>query len=552
MLQIYCKNTKKSGEFEFGTTILDIYKQLGVELPYPPLCAYVNNRVESLNFRVYNDKQVEFLDYTRYNGMKVYVRSLFLVLMKAIDDLYGDGESKLDFEATISNGYFFKFNIGREVELDDVEQLKKRMMEIVDADMPFVCKTMPSEEAVPMFRSRGLETKALLIESRGRIYTDYYTLGDTIDLSYGPLVPTTGYLKLFDLVKYYDGIFLRVPEEEQPDRLCDIVRQDKMLANFGDTHKLLRITGLSTVGELNRAIDEGEAGTLIKVAEALQEKHIARIADEIIERGKVKLVLIAGPSSSGKTTFSKRLSVQLAAAGVRPYAISLDDYFVNRDNTPLDDKGEYDFESIYALDLPFFNQQLNQILAGEEVSLPTYNFVAGQREFNGKKLKLTDNMVLVLEGIHALNPLLTSEVSDEHKFKVFVSALTGIKLDKQHFISTTDNRLVRRMVRDFSYRGMSPVDTIKRWPSVRLGEEKWIIPFSENADVMFNSAMLFELAVFKNYALTILENVREDVPQYAEVHHLKRFLRCFRALPERELPPTSLLREFLGGSSFNY
>lgn len=552
MLQIYCKNTKKSGEFEFGTTILDIYKQLGVELPYPPLCAYVNNRVESLNFRVYNDKQVEFLDYTRYNGMKVYVRSLFLVLMKAIDDLYGDVESKLDFEATISNGYFFKFNIGREVELDDVEQLKKRMMEIVDADMPFVCKTMPSEEAVPMFRSRGLETKALLIESRGRIYTDYYTLGDTIDLSYGPLVPTTGYLKLFDLVKYYDGIFLRVPEEEQPDRLCDIVRQDKMLANFGDTHKLLRITGLSTVGELNRAIDEGEAGTLIKVAEALQEKHIARIADEIIERGKVKLVLIAGPSSSGKTTFSKRLSVQLAAAGVRPYAISLDDYFVNRDNTPLDDKGEYDFESIYALDLPFFNQQLNQILAGEEVSLPTYNFVAGQREFNGKKLKLTDNMVLVLEGIHALNPLLTSEVSDEHKFKVFVSALTGIKLDKQHFISTTDNRLVRRMVRDFSYRGMSPVDTIKRWPSVRLGEEKWIIPFSENADVMFNSAMLFELAVFKNYALTILENVREDVPQYAEVHHLKRFLRCFRALPERELPPTSLLREFLGGSSFNY
>ena len=552
MIQILCKNNKKTGNFEFGTTIFDIYNKIDLKLPYPPLCAYVNNRVEGLDFMVFKDKQVEFLDYTRYNGMKVYVRSLFMVLMKAVDDVYGDEEGKLDFEATVSNGYFFKLDIGHDVTLQDVERLKLRMHEIVEADMPFVHQTLPSEEAIPLFRKHQLESKALLMESLGHIYFEYYKLGDTIDLYYGPLVPSTGYLKLFDLVKYYDGIFLRVPEEEHPDRLCDIVRQDKMLANFKDTHKLLRITGLSTVGELNRVIDRGEAGTLIKVAEALQEKKIARIADDIVNRGNVRIVLIAGPSSSGKTTFSKRLSVQLAAAGKYPFAISLDDYFVDRDHTPLDEKGEYDYESIYALDLPFFNQQLKQILAGEDVSLPTYNFVTGEREFKGKHVRLNDNMILVLEGIHALNPLLTSEIPSDQKYKVFVSALTGIKLDKQHFISTTDNRLVRRIVRDFRYRGVSAVDTIKRWPSVRLGEEKWIIPFSENADVMFNSALLFELAVFKNLALSILENVREDVPQYSEAHHLKHFLRCFRALPERELPPTSLLREFLGGSTFNY
>ena len=310
MIQILCKNNKKTANFEFGTTIFDIYNKIDLKLPYPPLCAYVNNRVEGLDFMVFKDKQVEFLDYTRYNGMKVYVRSLFMVLMKAVDDVYGDEEGKLDFEATVSNGYFFKLDIGHDVTLQDVERLKLRMHEIVEADMPFVHQTLPSEEAIPLFRKHQLESKALLMESLGHIYFEYYKLGDTIDLYYGPLVPSTGYLKLFDLVKYYDGIFLRVPEEEHPDRLCDIVRQDKMLANFKDTHKLLRITGLSTVGEFNRVIDRGEAGTLIKVAEALQEKKIARIADDIVNRGNVRIVLIAGPSSSGKTTFRKRLSVQ--------------------------------------------------------------------------------------------------------------------------------------------------------------------------------------------------------------------------------------------------
>ena len=552
MIQILCKNTKKIVNFEFGTSLLDIYNKIDVNLPYPPLCAYVNNRVEGLDFRVYKNKQVEFLDYTRYNGMKVYVRSLFMVLMKAVDDIFEDEDGRLDFEATVSNGYFFKLDIGREVTLEDVDRLKLRMREIIADDLPFIHEQLFTEDAIRLFRERNMESKVLLMESRGQIYTEYYKLGDTIDLYYGPMVPTTGYLKLFDLVKYYDGIFLRVPEEHQPERLCDMVRQDKMLANFKDTHKLLRVTRLSTVGELNRAIDQGEAGTLIKVAEALQEKKIARIADEIVNRGNVKIVLIAGPSSSGKTTFSKRLSVQLAALGYWPFAISLDDYFVDRDRTPKDEKGEYDYESIYALDLPFFNQQLKQILAGEDVQLPSYNFVTGEREFKGKHVQLTDHMILILEGIHGLNPLLTSEIPDEQKYKVFVSALTGIKLDKQHFISTTDNRLVRRIVRDFRYRGVSAVDTIKRWPSVRLGEEKWILPFSELADVMFNSALLFELAVFKNYALSILENVREDVPQYAEAHHLKHFLRSFRPLPEHDLPPTSLLREFLGGSTFNY
>ena len=521
-----------------------------MKLPYPPLCAFVNNRVEGLDYRLYKNKQVEFLDYTSYNGMKVYVRSLFFVLMKAVDDIYGEG--KLDFEATVSNGYFFKLNIERGVKLEDVEKLKRRMLDIVAADMPFVHHVVPTEEAVPLFREKNMESKALLMESVGHIYSEYYQLDNTIDLCYGPLVPSSGYLKFFDLVKYYDGIFLRVPEEEHPERLCEIVRQDKMLSNFEDSHKILRITNLSTVGELNRAIDKGGAGILIKVAEALQEKKISKIADEIVSRGNIKIVLIAGPSSSGKTTFSKRLSVQLAAVGKYPFPISLDDYFLDRESTPKDEKGEFDYETIYALDLPFFNQQLKQILAGEDVQLPTYNFITGEREFKGKHVKLTDNMILVLEGIHGLNPLLTSEIPEQNKYKVFVSALTAIKLDQQHFVSTTDNRLVRRIVRDYRYRGVSATDTIKRWPSVRLGEEKWIIPFSENADTMFNSAMIFELAVFKNYALSILENVREDVPQYAEAHHLMHFLRAFRALPMKELPPTSLLREFLGGSTFNY
>ena len=549
-LRIRCKNNNKSQYFDLGTTIFDIFQQMKVEMSHKPLCAIVNNRLEGLKFRIFGSKQVEFLDYTSFHGRKTYVRSLFFVLWKAVEELFPG--ASLEIEAPVSKGYYFLINHGHPVTTEDVERLRKRMKDIISADIPFQHIEELTEEAIRTFRKRGAESKARLLESIGTLYTYYYRLDKTIDNYFGPLVPSTGYLKLFDLCPYADGVILRVPDEQHPDQLCPMVEQKKMLTIFQEDHKYQRLIKLNTVGDLNMAIQKGYASQLIQLSEAIQEKRISNISDDIARRGGVKLVLIAGPSSSGKTTFSKRLSVQLMTNGIRPFPISLDDYFVDREHTPRDENGEYDYESIHALDLAYFNLQLGQLLNGEEVELPRFNFQTGQRVASGKKVRIDNSTALVLEGIHALNPLLTESIPKEKKYKIYVSALTSIKMDDHNYIPTTDNRLLRRIVRDSKYRGYSAEETIARWPSVRKGEDKWIFPYQEEADAMFNSALMFELAVLKKQAVEILERVAERSSQHVIAAELLRFLRYFVTLPADELPPTSLLREFLGGSSFRY
>lgn len=554
MLQIYCKNNNSTREFPEGSSLLDIYNGFNLAMPYGPVSAKVNNKVESLDFRVYYNKDIEFLDITSSSGMRTYVRSLFFVLVKAVEELYPQGNISL--EHPISKGYFCKLHIDRTIGLDDVQRIKQKMQEIIAADIPYTRTESHTEEVVRLFEKRGMPDKARLLDTYGQLYSYYYQLGDTVDCYYSSLVPSTGYIHLFDIVKYYDGLLLRIPNRENPTKLEEVVKQEKMLEVFQEYHRWNQILGISTVGDLNVACNEGHATDLINVSEALQEKKIAQIADEITHRDqdgkRVKLVLISGPSSSGKTTFSKRLSIQLMTNGLKPYPISLDDYFVNRNDTPLDENGKHDFESLYAVDLPFFEEQLTTLLNGGEVELPRYNFTTGKREMSGKKLRIDEHMILIIEGIHALNPALTPHIPNENKYKVYVSALTTILLDNHNYIPTTDNRLLRRIIRDYKYRNYSAEETIARWPSVRAGEEKWIFPYQENADAMFNSALLFELAVLKDYVEPVLRKVPNRCPEYSEAHRLLRFLNYFVSVQDKELPPTSLLREFLGGSSFQY
>lgn len=486
--------------------------------------------------------------------MRTYVRSLCFILCKAVEDLYPDG--KIMLEHPVSKGYYCDLQIGHETGLDDVSRIKQRMKEIVEANIPFHRFECHTTKVVELFCRKGMMDKVKLLETSGELYSYYYTLENTIDYYYGSLLPSTGYIRKFDIVKYYDGLLLRVPNRQNPEVLEEVVKQEKMLEVFKEHRRWNQILGVGTVGDFNVACNEGYATDLINVSEALQEKKISNIADEIYHRGKngqrVKLVLISGPSSSGKTTFSKRLSIQLMANGLKPYPISLDNYFVDREKTPKDEKGDYDYESLYALDLEFFNKQLQDLLHGKEVELPRFNFTTGRREFKGDKLKIDDNMILILEGIHALNPELTPHIPTENKYKIYVSALTTILLDNHNYIPTTDNRLLRRIIRDHKYRGYSAEETIRRWPSVRAGEEKWIFPYQENADAMFNSALLFELAIMKDYAIPILRNVPNNKPEYSEAYRLRKFLEYFASVQDKELPPTSLLREFLGGSSFRY
>lgn len=554
MLQIYCKNNNSTREFPEGSSLLDIYNGFNLVMPYGPVSAKVNNKVESLDFRVYYNKDIEFLDITSSSGMRTYVRSLFFILVKAVEELYPQGSISL--EHPISKGYFCKLHIDRTIGLDDVQRIKQKMQEIIAADIPYTRTESHTEEVVRLFEKRGMMDKARLLDTYGQLYSYYYQLGNTVDCYYSSLVPSTGYIRLFDIVKYYDGLLLRIPSRENPTKLEEVVKQEKMLEVFQEYHRWNQILGISTVGDLNVACNEGHATDLINVSEALQEKKIAQIADEITHRDqdgkRVKLVLISGPSSSGKTTFSKRLSIQLMTNGLKPYPISLDDYFVNRNDTPLDENGKHDFESLYAVDLPFFEEQLSTLLNGGEVELPRYNFTTGKREMSGKKLRIDEHMILIIEGIHALNPALTSHIPNENKYKVYVSALTTILLDNHNYIPTTDNRLLRRIIRDYKYRNYSAEETIARWPSVRAGEEKWIFPYQENADAMFNSALLFELAVLKDYVEPVLRKVPNRCPEYSEAHRLLRFLNYFVSVQDKELPPTSLLREFLGGSSFQY
>lgn len=554
MLQIYCKNNNSTREFPEGSSLLDIYNGFNLAMPYGPVSAKVNNKVESLDFRVYYNKDIEFLDITSSSGMRTYVRSLFFVLVKAVEELYPQGNISL--EHPISKGYFCKLHIDRTIGLDDVQRIKQKMQEIIAADIPYTRTESHTEEVVRLFEKQGMMDKARLLDTYGQLYSYYYQLGDTVDCYYSSLVPSTGYIRLFDIVKYYDGLLLRIPSRENPTKLEEVVKQEKMLEVFQEYHRWNQILGISTVGDLNVACNHGHATDLINVSEALQEKKIAQIADEITHRNqdgkRVKLVLISGPSSSGKTTFSKRLSIQLMTNGLKPYPISLDDYFVNRNDTPLDENGKHDFESLYAVDLPFFEEQLSTLLNGGEVELPRYNFTTGKREMSGKKLRIDEHMILIIEGIHALNPALTPHIPNENKYKVYVSALTTILLDNHNYIPTTDNRLLRRIIRDYKYRNYSAEETIARWPSVRAGEEKWIFPYQENADAMFNSALLFELAVLKDYVEPVLRKVPNRCPEYSEAHRLLRFLNYFVSVQDKELPPTSLLREFLGGSSFQY
>ncbi len=554
MLQICCKNNNIYKEFPIGSSLLDIYSELNLDFPYQVVSAKVNNRSEGLNFRVYNNKDIEFLDVRDPSGMRTYVRSLCFILYKTVSELFPEG--KLYVEHPVSKGYFCNLRIGRPIELEDVQAIKKRMQEIIAEDIPFHRTECHTSEAVRVFSERGMDDKVKLLETSGSLYTYYYTLGDTVDYYYGNLLPSTGFIKLFDIIKYYDGLLLRIPNKENPNVLEDVVKQEKMLDVFKEHLRWNHIMGLSNVGDFNLACQNGHATDLINVAEALQEKKIAQIADDIFQRTqngtRAQLVLISGPSSSGKTTFSKRLSVQLMTNGLHPYPISLDNYFVDREQTPLDEKGNYDYESLYALDLKLFNEQLQALLRGEEVELPRFNFTTGKKEFKGDKLRIDEHTILILEGIHALNPELTPHIPAENKYKIYVSALTTISLDDHNWIPTTDNRLIRRIIRDYNYRGYSAQETISRWPSVRAGEDKWIFPYQENADVMFNSALLFELAVLRSHAEPILNSVPRNCPEYAEAYRLLKFIKYFTPVQDKEIPPTSLLREFLGGSSFKY
>lgn len=550
VIQIRCKNNKKSQKVEIGSTLFDIFSAFDLKMTHGPVSARVNNKVEGMHYRVYNSKDVEFLDMTSSSGSRAYTRTLFFVLCKAVQDIYPATDVVIDIP--VSNGFYVDIRLGRPVVDEDVNIIRRRMQEIIDARMPIRRFTVPTEEAVALFQEKGDVEKVKLLKTSGSIYTTYYKIGDYVDYYYGTLLTNTSQLYLFGLEKYYDGMLLRIPSLKNPDVLGEMTRQDKMFEIFKEHHRWQSILGIRTVGDFNQAIDAYHATDIINISEALQEKKIAKIAEEIASRKGVKLVLLAGPSSSGKTTSCKRLSIQLAVNGLKPLQISLDDYFVDREKTPKDASGEYDYESIYALDLDLINEQFNALFRGEEVELPKYDFQSGKSKKSGNKLKMNDNNVLVVEGIHALNPELTAHIPQEQIFRVYASALTTILLDNHNYIPTTDNRLLRRIIRDYKYRGVSAQETIHRWPSVRAGENKWIFPFQENADAMLNTAMLYELAVIKTQAEPLLQQVPENCEEYAEAYRLLKFLKYFKGIPYNNLPPTSLLREFLGGSSFHY
>ena len=549
-IKVHVKNNGQTIEVPLGSTLEEVYKLSGLEMKHAPVSAHVNNKVEGMHYRAFGMKDVEFLDITSPSGNRAYTRSLFFVLCKAAHDLYPN--CKVWIDIPVSNGYYVYLDIERPVTLDDAGAIRRRMQEIIDAALPIHRYQTTTEEAIQMFKELNQWSKVKLLESMGSLYTTYYDIDGYKDYYYGALLTNTSLLYLFGLEKYYDGLLLRLPSLTHPDELGEMTHQDKMFGIFKEHHQWQDILGLRTIGDLNEIVKQNHFSELIKVSEALQEKKIAKIADEIKRRSNLRMVLIAGPSSSGKTTTCKRLSVQLAVNGIKPIAISLDDYFLDRDKTPRDEKGDYDFEDLHALNLPLLNEQLTALFRGEEVELPRYDFPTGTSQKSGRKLRLGDNEILLVEGIHALNPELTSQIADEQIYRVYASALTTILLDNHNYIPTTDNRLLRRIIRDHKYRAVTAQETIHRWPSVRAGENKWIFPFQENADAMFNTAMLFELAVIKSQAEPLLEQVPENCPEHAEAYRLLKFLRYIKPIPDTQIPPTSLIREFLGGSSFKY
>lgn len=549
-LLIRCKNNKKVLKVNVGSTLSEVFSASDIKMEYGPVCAKVNNKVEGMHYRLYNDKDVEFLDMQSGSGSRTYTRTLFFICCKAINDLYGNISVRIDIP--VSKGYYVNLKLGRQLTPDDVAHIRQRMHEIVDAHLPIRRRMVPTEDAIKLFEDKGDTAKVRLLKGQGKLYTIYYEIDGFVDNFYGALLTNTADAQLFDLVPYSEGMLLRVPSRENPAELCPMPKQQKMFDVFKEHHQWQNIIGLRTVGDLNYAVDSGFDTDIININEALQEKKIAYIADQIAARKDVRLVLLAGPSSSGKTTTCKRLSIQLLTCGLKPLQISLDDYFVDREKTPIDANGEYDYESIYSLNIELINKQFKVLFAGEEIELPKYNFQTGRSEKSGKRLQLGPHDIVVVEGIHALNPELTALIPESQKFRVYVSALTTILLDEHNYIPTTDNRLLRRIIRDYKYRGVSARDTIHRWPSVRAGEERWIFPYQENADAMFNSAMLYELAVIKQQAEPLLEQVPENCEEYAEAHRLLKFMRYFHPISYQQLSPTCLLREFLGGSSFKY
>ena len=559
MLQIRCKNNNITKSFPEGASLLDVYQEFADELkmPFPVVAANVNNTPQGLKFRLYQNRDVEFLDAREGAGHRVYVRSLCFVLYKATQDLFPG--SKLFIEHTISRGYYCNFNKRNNDPLteSDIQHFSERMQEIINLDMPFRRNEATTEEAVRVFAERGFSDKVKLLETSGQIYSDYYTLGDTADFYYGPLVPSAGYLTVWGLEPYHDGMLLRVPDWNDPSRLAEKVDMPKTYEMFAEKTRWDIIMRLSNAGDVNKAILKGHASELIQVSEALQEKKIVQIAEEIDRRfhqeeNPLRIVLITGPSSSGKTTFCKRLSVQLLACGLRPYSVSTDDYFVNRVDTPRLPNGDYDFDNIETVEYKLLEDHLTRLMKGERVEVPEYNFTTGKREWNGKKLKLNNDTVLIIEGIHALNPLLTKSIPDSAKFKIYISALTSISLDDHNWIPVRDNRLLRRIIRDYNKGAFTAQQTISQWPNVCEAEDQWIFPYQETADVMFNSALNIEFAVLRPHAEIILASVPKNCPEYTDAHRLLKFLHYFMPVSDKEIPPTSIMREFVGGSSFKY
>jgi uridine kinase len=553
-VKIICKNISENQnqvyEFPIGISLLEIYRKLKISLPYPLVAARVNYKVEDLNFLIYKPKTIEFIDSSSPSGLRVYLRSISMVMAKAVFDLFPN--DILRIEHPISHGYYCTLN-GRDEKIDSnkISQIKQRMKEIISANLSIESHEQPIEEVIKIFKKQGNKDIVSLLEMLGVTYARFFSIGNFYDYYSSVLAPSTSYVSIFDLQEYKNGILLRVPDRSNPNELAPLVEQPKLFEIYDEFIQWNRLMGLKNVGDFNRVSNHDAIFSMIKVSEALHEKKIAQIAD-IICKEKKRIILVSGPSSSGKTTFSKRLSIQLMVAGIKPIVLSMDNYFVNRVDTPLDEYGNWDFESLYAVDLELFNQQINQLFNGEEIEIPFYSFEDGKRYFKGNKLKLNDENALIIEGIHALNPEISKNISTESAFKIYVSCLTTISLDNHNWISTTDTRLLRRIVRDHKFRNYSARETIKMWTSVRRGEDKWIFPFQEQADVMFNSSLIFELDVLRKHAEPVLEDVPQYCEEYTEAHRLLKFLKYFKPILEREIPPTSLLREFLGGSSFQY